>query len=197
MSKENVFFNRNADTKGKDLYPTPGWATRALFRNYKEIVGSIWEPACGRKHMSKVIKEEGYDNVTETDILYGQDFLKDDLNISADWIITNPPFNLGSEFVLRSLELAEVGVAFFVRYPFLETQKRYNAIWKDNPPTRIYQFSERVSLSPTEVLKKGESSAVVYVWVIWDKRDSTGDTKFKWIPPCKKLLELDEDYDDR
>jgi hypothetical protein len=39
------------------------------------------------------------------------DFLHDPPAAQADWIITNPPFNLACEFTLRALDLAADGVA--------------------------------------------------------------------------------------
>ena len=38
-----------------------------------------------------------------------------------DWVITNPPFRLGEEFVLRGLSIARVGVAILARTVFIES----------------------------------------------------------------------------
>jgi hypothetical protein len=43
-------------------FPTPPWATRALFQHVlPELkvgeVGDIWEPACGEGHMAAIIAE--------------------------------------------------------------------------------------------------------------------------------------------
>ena len=188
----NVFVTRSASLEGRDYYPTPPWATRALFEQGFSPTGTIWEPANGGGHMSSTIAEY-YDGPIETsDIITGHDFLNDK-PIDSDWIITNPPFNLGVEFALRALDLANVGVAFFVRYSFLETAKRYNAIFKHNPPSKILQFSERVGFLPDRVSRKAPS-AVVYVWIIWDKTH-TGPTEFEWINNTKVQLEKDSDYD--
>lgn len=189
-----AFVNRAISKEGLDFYPTPAWATRALYNTGFKTPGVVWEPACGLYHMSKVLKEFNED-VIETDIIYGQDFMNDEPS-NADWIITNPPFNIIQDFTLRALEVTNRGVALFVRYPFLETAKRYNSIFKYHKPSHIYQFSERVAFLPDKVAKKGGASAVVYVWVIWDK-EHKGDTTFSWIPPnTRTLLERDEDYDE-
>ena len=38
---------------------------------------------------------------------------------SVDWVITNPPFRLAEEFVLRALNIARRGVAILARTVFL------------------------------------------------------------------------------
>jgi hypothetical protein len=46
-----------------DYFPTPPWATRALFRHVLPALGvaaplgCTWEPACGAGHMASVIGE--------------------------------------------------------------------------------------------------------------------------------------------
>lgn len=63
-----------------DFYPTPPHATKALL-GVELFNGSIWEPACGKGHISEVLKEHGYE-VTSTDLFdhgYGKpgvDFTK-------------------------------------------------------------------------------------------------------------------------
>jgi hypothetical protein len=44
------------------------------------------------------------------------------------------------------LELAKVGIAMFVRLQWPETNGRYERIFKDQPPTLIAFFAERVNL---------------------------------------------------
>ena len=100
----NVFVKRSASLEGRDFYPTPPWATRALFEQGFVPEGTIWEPANGGGHMSKVIEDYAYD-VIKTDIITGHDFLRDE-PLEADWVITNPPFNVGAEFALRALEVS-------------------------------------------------------------------------------------------
>ena len=61
---------RHEDKESKDYFPTPPWATRALF---EKVLKKYWripdkftgryghidclEPACGAGHMTKVLKE--------------------------------------------------------------------------------------------------------------------------------------------
>src|ERR1039458_4492070 len=91
-----------------DDFPTPPWATRALIEHvlteHKPLLRNLTclEPACGAGHMAKVLKEY-FREVGSWDIFnYGYGGVRDFLTYpyeesSWDWVITNPPFNLGEE----------------------------------------------------------------------------------------------------
>ena len=55
----SVMARRHEALDSLDYFPTPPWATRALF----EIIGEdgrdlvCWEPACGQGHMADVLRE--------------------------------------------------------------------------------------------------------------------------------------------
>ena len=82
--------------------------------------------------------------------------------------ITNPPFRLAEEFVLRSLQVARVGVAVLARTVFLESVGRYQNLFRDNPPTKVAQFTERVPMVKGRLDKKA-STATGYSWLVWEK----------------------------
>ena len=119
-----------------DYFPTPPWATRALFRHVMpaigvDAIGSVWEPACGEGHMAVVFGEFVGSSVIASDIFdYGYgiapvDFLNDPHLLRPEWIITNPPFSIACEFTLRALEVATEGVAMLVRTQWIEGIGRY------------------------------------------------------------------------
>ena len=54
----------------------------------------------------------------------------------VDWIITNPPFRLAEQFILKALNHATEGVAMLVRTSFLESIGRYSSLFSVRPPTR-------------------------------------------------------------
>jgi hypothetical protein len=98
-----------------DDFPTPPWATRGLIEHVLEDKKSLanmscLEPACGSGHMAKVLKEY-FGQVQSADrhrYGYGQqrNFLTYPYETNAvDWVITNPPFRLAEEFVLRALRV--------------------------------------------------------------------------------------------
>lgn len=186
-----------------DDFPTPPWATRALVEHVignKSALAAMTclEPACGAGHMSKVLKEY-FSLVHDADVQdygYGKvrDFLTHPYAAGAyDWVITNPPFRLAQQFVLRSLTVARAGVAILARTVFLESAGRYRAIFESTPPTTFAQFVERVPMVKGR-LDKSAVTATGYCWLLWDKRKSSGP-QLTWIPPCRKALERHGDYD--
>jgi hypothetical protein len=125
-----------------DYFPTPPWATRALFRYVLpkldcNPISTAWEPACGEGHMAVVIGEFVRSQVIASDIFdygYGRaplDFLNDDSLTTPEWIITNPPFKLACEFTLRALDLATEGVAMLVRTQWIEGISRYEKLFHE------------------------------------------------------------------
>jgi hypothetical protein len=186
-----------------DDFPTPPWATRGLIEHVIDRKDDLrqmkcWEPACGAGHMAKVLKEY-FQDVRSTDAYdygYGErfDFVSDEIiEAPFDWIITNPPFRLAEEFVLRALRIARHGVAILARSVFLESVGRYDAIFRKTPPSKFAQFSERVPMVKGRLDKKA-STATGYAWLVWEKRQSDFP-QLVWVPPCRKLLERPGDYD--
>ena len=185
-----------------DDFPTPPWATRALIEHVlggrQALVGmSCLEPACGAGHMSQVL-EECFSEVTSSDVYdYGFSEQKDFFSYpnsanQFDWLITNPPFRLAKEFVLKGLKVTKVGVAILARTVFLESSGRYNSIFAVDPPSKFAQFVERVPMVRGR-LDKAATTATGYCWLVWEKR-SKGVPQLVWIPPCRKALERSGDY---
>lgn len=194
-----------------DYFPTPPWATRALIEEVLPGLGvtlkpealSIADPACGEGHMTGVFEEYGFGAVLGFDIhdysvegteppgwVGQQNFLAPDLHLAVDWIITNPPFSEGNvdrtlEFALRATKMATKGVALFVRQQWLEGVERYQRLFRDNPPTLIAQFSERVNLCKGRWEPEG-STATAYVWLVWVKAGAASGTEFCWIEPGRR-----------
>jgi hypothetical protein len=112
--------DRREPPDGLDYFPTPPWATRALFAHVLPELGvgspgSVWEPACGDGIMAAVIEEYTSGPVVASDLIdygYGTapvDFLTHAPLVRPDWTITNPPFRQGVEFALRALVFDEAG----------------------------------------------------------------------------------------
>ncbi|HEY1710061.1 MAG TPA: hypothetical protein VGG10_17455 [Rhizomicrobium sp.] len=111
---------------------------------------------------------------------------------SVDWIITNPPFRLGEEFILKALNIARQGVAILARTVFLESVGRYERIFLEQPPSKFAQFSERVPMFRGRLDSKG-STATGYAWLVWEK-NAFHPPRLMWVPPCRKALERSDDY---
>ncbi len=180
-----------------DFFPTPPWATRALcehvaraFLSARDMI--VWEPAAGKGHMAEVLRE--YFGVVEASDVhdYGRgykvgSFVGEGSDVLparfADWIITNPPFNLAVEFAERALDIAERGVALLVRTAWLEGGERYARLFSQRPPSTVALFSERVPMVKGRWDPKA-STATSYAWVLWTHR--IGRTEMVWIPPGQR-----------
>lgn len=203
-----VVARRHESKNSLDDFPTPPWATRALMETilsdksigYDIYRSTVWEPACGRGYMAKPLAQY-FKSVIATDIEdYGWrgqdgvvDFLSDDFTpAECDWIITNPPYKGAQGFIERGIKMRK-NVAVLVRTAFVEGVGRYNKLFRDTPPDIIAQFSERVPMVKGR-LDKNASTATAYCWLIWSGVRVGRGSKFIWIPPCRKALELPTDY---
>jgi hypothetical protein len=197
-----VMAKRREPPRALDYFPTPPWATRALFRYVlPEVgtgpIGSVWEPACGEGHMAAVIEEFASAPVTASDVFdYGYglaplDFLHYSPAARPEWIITNPPFNLACEFTLRALDLATEGVAMLARAQWIEGTARYRVLFRDRPPALYAPFVERVPMVKGRWDPEA-STATSYGWFIWRQGAPAGARVF-WIPPCRRALTRPDD----
>jgi hypothetical protein len=75
----------------------------------------------------------------------GVDFLAADSD--ADNIITNPPYNAAEAFLEACSWKAHRKYDLLIRLAFLEGANRANTVFKCNPPSRVWVFSERHVLS--------------------------------------------------
>lgn len=187
-----------------ELFPTPPWATRALFAHVLPSlhVGPrlhrVWEPCAGLGHMSEVLAEFS-DDVWASDIynyeLSGPPYLDtkmlgietaDFFLAQADtaaryFVITNPPFSEAARMARHALTFAS-GSAFLLRLQWLETLDRYR-LFADCPPSRVAVFSERVPMCEGGLDPK-QKSATGYAWFVWVRSPYDGI----WIPPARREL---------
>ena len=175
---------RNLDSEEHDYYATEPMAVQLLLES-ESFGKTIWEPACGEGHISKVLEEHGY-QVVSTDLIdrgYGKgniNFLETTFatKLKCD-IITNPPYKYAKEFVEHALDQVETGckVAMFLKLTFLEGQGRRD-LFRNNPPKTVYVCSGRLQCG-----KNGDftgSRMVAYAWFVWEK-DNSNDPIIKWI----------------
>jgi hypothetical protein len=194
-----VMSQRHEPHDSLDFFPTPPWATRALCAHVVDLTGQLaWDPACGRGDMVRPLGEYALAAAGSDVHDYGagfavhdflMPFLPDGIGV-AEWIVTNPPFRLGEQFARRALAIARHGVALLVRTAFLESLERFR-LFTDHPPALVAQFVERVPMVKGR-LDRNASTATAYAWIVW--RQGLTDTRFRWIPPCRKALERASDY---
>lgn len=158
-----------------DYYPTPPWAARALAHRIKTIdpaAAEIWEPACGEGHMAEPLREV-FRVVAASDIYgfgYGErgDFLRCRPFGTADWIITNPPFEHAAAFAEKALRIARRGVALLCRLAFIETIDRFDLLFGEQAMTWLMPFAERVPMTLGHWDPKARS-ATAYAAFVWRK----------------------------
>lgn len=109
------------------------------------------------------------------------DFLSDNYPYNkADYVIMNPPFTTIEPFVIRGLEIAQKGLLMFGRLQFLEGQSRYENINKDNPPSDIYVYVDRIKCGKNGDFANTEAIQA-YAWFYWDKACEARPSNLYWI----------------
>lgn len=212
-----VMQQRSEPHDSLDDYPTPPWAVRALCEWLGPPIDMMdcREPAANRGYMARALF--GYfDRVEVADIHdYGlgwqvKDYLFGPLPEKTHWTITNPPFRLAEQFIVRALETSIDGVAMLLRTSFLEGCGRHSRLFASRPPSHVLQFTERVIMHKGRIVdpdlpvrvwdekrgawvKRKPSSATSYCWMVW-VQNCLSPTRLLWIPPCRKRLTRPGDY---
>lgn len=191
MNKKGKCFSmvNRGQRKKSDLYQTPFSLTKQLLSR-ENFQGLVLEPACGNRAISKMLIKYSYGGISD-DLQNGYDFLKE--NRIWDNIITNPPFSLADEFILKAKELYKNKIAFLMPLNYLHGQKRYEKnIFKEL--VRIYVFTRYPLLTDT-VREDGkyETGMMVYAWYIWEK-GYKGKAEINWIDNNKFILRKNEIY---
>lgn len=171
-----------------EFYPTPPEATRALL-SFEQFDGSIWEPACGRGAISRVLEDAGHE-VVSTDLIQrdygtgGIDFLRETRS-RAKHIVTNPPYGRGlaDAFVTHALTLIRKtggAVAMLLNLASLCHPMRHE-LWINHPPRVIYALDELICWPEGDpALARSSTAQHRYCWVVW-KSGAVGATSFAWL----------------
>lgn len=170
-----------------DFYVTPPECTLALL-TAERFDGGIWEPACGNGAISKVLEDYDY-RVDSTDIVdrgYCNeviDFLSAPDNIRVANIVTNPPFNLATEFAAKAVHHARNKVALLLPIQFLAGTKRHAEIFATRPPARVHVFSGRKTLwRGDDPNPKKTGGMGTFAWFVWDTATLPGPPVIGWLP---------------
>ncbi len=161
---------RDAKGKKSDFYETP-YSITSKFLEVEEFNKelSVCEPACGGGAIVKVLEEywqkdkiRSYDR--EVNFLWDYD--------DYDYIITNPPFSLSSEFIQRAKQRARKKFAFLLPLSYLHGKKRYDEIYCDKTYglKKVYVFTRYPMLG--EKLRedgKYHTGMMVYAWFVFEK----------------------------
>ena len=171
--------NCSGKRKKSDFYETPYTLTRHLL-NVEDFVYSftICEPACGDGAIVKVLKEKT-NNIIAYDIQ--KNFLTE--TEQYEYIISNPPFSIAYEFILKAKQVAKKKFAFLLPLSYLHGKKRYDDIYcdKEYPLKKVYIFTRYPMLG--EKLRedgKYNTGMMVYAWFIFEK-NYEGPSTIDWI----------------
>lgn len=178
---------RGSAVMEKEQYPTPPWITYMLWKKLAEhdlaINGpKFFEPCAGS---GSIVKATNYAMTklglfepswaaNEIDHKYEQELLAlkcnntgfhnylelPTLETKYDLIITNPPFSLAEDFIIKACQEAKT-VAMLLRINFLGTKRRVPFFQKVGLPT-LYVSPKRPSFI------KGTTDATEYAWFVWD-----------------------------
>lgn len=189
MKGKNFSLNSNKRNKN-DYYQTPYSMTKQLLE-VENFEGKILEPSCGAGAIVKVLRDHkksvDYCDLNNDFSLTGifkdfKDFINDDFD-RYDNIITNPPFSLAKEFILKAKQIANNKIAMLLPLNYLHGVARYNEIYKDTtfPLKAVYVFC-RYGLLEDTIREDGTYKAgmMVYAWYIWDK-SYKGEPVIRWL----------------
>jgi len=170
---KNFSSNNLGQRKKSDFYETPYSITKQLLE-VEHFNNTILEPACGDGAISKLLKDCIY---YDKEV----DFLKETKHY--DYIITNPPFSLALEFVLKAKEITNKKFAFLLPLSYLHGKKRFDNVYSDKeyPLARVYVFT-RYPMLGDRLREDGKyrTGMMVYAWYIWEK-SYKGEPVIKWL----------------
>ena len=202
----NGYKKNQKEREELDYYATPTAEVKNILDilSYDFTEQTILEPCVGGGHMVAGIQKYLDENNQTPSQCYGTDFkdrgfrstkwalqydvdtLADDYPIdTADVVIMNPPFSTIEPFLIRALEIAQDKLIILARTQVLEGSGRYEKIFKDNPPTDVYQYVDRIQCWKGGVKPTG-TSAQAYCWLVWDKKAPAAAPKLHWIRRSKE-----------
>jgi hypothetical protein len=185
------------DRQEHDFYVTPTKTVVSLIHHpiFQQLdIKDLWENAVGNGAILDVFESKGYSIVGSdlnnwigkyplNDFLINPAWFEDTYNKKPD-IITNPPFKIANDWLIKSLNVARRYVILLLKLSFLESVSRYE-IFKHRPHLKyVLIFSERQSPLHWSYIKQGKklsaSSTTAFAWFIWDKEFS-GKPQIDWI----------------
>ena len=167
-----AYANRKPESERpvNDLYPTPSCMIKELvesgfFNEVKDI--DIYDPCCGLYAIGNVLREYGYNNITEKDIMYGQHFLSSDTDYNHDVIIMNPPFRAFNSFVEKAKRISRRVYCIGKMNFFGAHDRNVNGLWEHLE--WVLPFDRMIAFDKPEVDGKVECGMMVSGWFIWNR----------------------------
>ncbi|EGO63571.1 hypothetical protein [Acetonema longum] len=123
--------------------------------------------------MAKTIKHQGYPFVIATELRdrgygrTGMDFLISPFN-PCDWIITNPPFSLSEQFILRSIEHGKP-FAFLLKSQYWHATSKLK-IFEQYRPEAVLPLTWRPNFLFDQKERKSGSPLMEVYWTVWGSK---------------------------
>ena len=187
--KGKAYANRKPESErpSNDFYPTPSCMVKALIESdcFNELLDAdILDPCCGKRAIGNILREYGFKNIVEKDIVYGDDFLADWTDNVYDFVIMNPPFKLFDKFVEKSKRIADRVYCIGKMNFFGAHNRNINGLW--NNLEWALPFDRQIAFDKPEVDGKVECGMMVTGWFIWNK-NYEGFPKIKMLDMQKYI----------
>ena len=174
--KGKAYANRKSESERplNDFYQTPSCMVKELIKSGffpQDRKIKIFDPCCGKYAIGKVLYKYGYENVKESDIIYGQDFLKMEIPDRPvyDVIIMNPPFKLFDQFVEQAKYFADKIYVIGKLNFFGAHNRNVNCLWKEL--MWVLPFDRQIAFDKPETEDgKVECGMMITGWFIWSKK---------------------------
>ena len=190
MDEKGKNFSRN-NVKGlrkkSDFYETPYSITKHLLdRETFNFSKTCLEPACGEGAIVKILKPLWGASLN----YYDKDFNFLTEKQGYEYVITNPPFSLAFEFVLKAKEISQDKFCMLLPLSYLHGKKRYDQIYTDKefPLKKVYVFT-RYPMLGDKLRDDGKyrTGMMVYAWYVWEKNYKDLPS-IEWIDNNKDVL---------
>jgi hypothetical protein len=173
--------------RGFDLYETPPVATEALLL-VEQLSHWVWEPAAGRGAIVNVLRDRGYAVIASDIRDYGfplhfvGDFMQQTkAPVGCDAIVTNPPYQIATEFARHALDLTP-RLYLLLRLAFLESIRR-TEILERRGLARVHVLRKRLPMMHRDGWNGPRASSTIpFGWFVWN-RDHRGPAIINRIGP--------------
>lgn len=173
MKKGKNYANRKpeAERPENDFYPTPSCMVKELIENgffNEPSEVDILDPCCGKYAIGNVLRQYGFKNIIEKDLMYGQDFLADYTDNIYDVLIMNPPFKDFNAFVEKAKRISDRVYCIGKMNFFGAHDRNINGLWKHLE--WVLPFDRQIAFDKPED-KNGlvQCGMIVSCWMIWNK----------------------------
>ncbi|BAB54373.1 hypothetical protein [Mesorhizobium japonicum] len=180
-----------AAERGNNLYETPPEAMRTLL-SFMRFSAKVWEPACGKGAISRMLEDAGYEVELSDLVDYGTVDRHGELQRAENFmstapradnpdrpdIVTNPPYGADlNAFVAHALRAHRPRrIALLLNLNFLcgfEDENR-NFAMDEHPPSDVFVFTRRLPMMHRDGWTGDiASSRMNTAWFIWTLDEAT------------------------